>query len=143
MTTIEIITISVLGTLVIVGLVAAMLAVRSKVNRLEGETVRNTEVDDLHRRINELEERLSKQLDMADNTFCQKVDEVYRDIQDRIENVNKDTDELRSTIDRRVDKTIDHMSTMFNDVYKTVDTLKDDMVADFNTIKSKVFKKTK
>ena len=143
MTTIEIITISVLSTLVIVGLVAAMLAMRAKVNKLEGETVRNTEVDDLHRRINDLETRLSNQLDSADNTFCQKVDEVYREIQERMENVNKDTDELRSTIDRRVDKTIDHMSTMFNDVYKTVDTLKDDMVADFNTIKSKVFKKAK
>ena len=143
MTTIEIITISVLGTLVIVGLVAAMLAVRSKVNRLEGETVRNTEVDDLHRRINELEERLSKQLDMADNTFCQKVDDVYRDIQDRMESVDKTTEELRSTIDRRVDKTIDHVSTMFNDVYQTVDKVKDDFVEDFNLIKSKVFKKAK
>ena len=143
MTTIEIIAISVLGTLVIVGLVAAMLTVRSKVNKLEGETAKNEEVDGLHRRINDLEDRLSNQLDIADNTFCQKVDEVYREITERMENVNKDTDELRSTIDRRVDKTIDHMSTMFNDVYKTVDTLKDDMVADFNTIKSKVFKKTK
>ena len=143
MTTIEIITISVLGTLVIVGLVAAMLAVRSKVNRLEGETVRTREVDNLHHRINELEERLSKQLDMADNTFCQKVDEVYRDIQDRMESVDKTTEELRSTIDRRVDKTIDHVSTMFNDVYQTVDKVKDDFVEDFNLIKSKVFKKAK
>lgn len=143
MTTIEIIAISVLGTLVIVGLVAAMLTVRSKVNRLEDETAKHEAVDDLHRRINELEDRLSNQLDVADNTFCQKVDEVYRDIHDRMESVDKTTDELRSTIDRRVDKTIEHMSTMFNDVYLTMDKVKDDFVEDFNLIKSKVFKKTK
>lgn len=143
MTTIEIITLSVLGTLFVVGLVTAMLLVRSKVNRLEDETVKHSDVDELYRKIADLENHISNQLDRADNTFCQKVDEVYRDIHDRMESVDKTTDELRSTIDRRVDKTIEHMSTMFNDVYSTMDKVKDDFVEDFNLIKSKVFKKAK
>ena len=90
MTTIEIIAISVLGTSVIVGLVAAMLAVRSKVNKLEGETARHNVVDELHQRINDLEERLSHQLNSTDHEFCQKVDEVYRDIQERMDIVKSE-----------------------------------------------------
>jgi archaellum component FlaC len=130
MTTTTIIVLSVLSTLIIVGLVAAMLAVRSKVNRLEDEMAKNEAVEELHCRIADLENRLSNQLDRADNAFCQKIDDIYRDVQNRMESVNKTTEELRSIIDRRVDKTIDHMSTMFKDVYQTVDKLKDNFVED-------------
>ena len=65
MTTIEIIALSVLGTLFVAGLVTAMLLVRSKVNRLEDETVKHGDIDELYRKIADLENHISNQLDRA------------------------------------------------------------------------------